>query len=127
MTFGAEIIDKLNADKCGRRLRPSFRLTGVLPNVQCPFVLNALVGSEPRVMVVQRFEEIIGGRVYQIEALLVRANCWRAQIARVPGVPTALMPFYGPTPHEAAAQLRAWLIRAHRSVQPSITLTPQQP
>jgi hypothetical protein len=87
--------------------------------------LENLVGSEPRVMVVQRFEEIIGGRVYQIEALLVRANCWRAQIARIPGVPTALMPFYGATANEAAAHLRAWLVRAHRSVQPSATLTPQ--
>ena len=65
-------------------------------------------------MVVQRFEEIIGGRVYQIEAALVRTNRWRAQIVRIPGVPTALMPFYGATPHEAAGQLRDWLVRAHR-------------
>ena len=89
--------------------------------------LSSLIASEPRLMVVQRFEEIIGGRVYQIEALLVRANCWRAQIVRIPGVPTALMPFYGATATEAAAQLRAWLVRAHRSVQPPVTLTPQQP
>ncbi len=67
-------------------------------------------------MIVHRFEEEIGGRIYQIEASLVRDNRWRAQLARVPGMPTALMPFYGETPQEAAAQLRAWLERACRSL-----------
>ena len=38
---------------------------------------------------------------------------WRAHIVRIPGVPTALMPFYGPTPIEAARQLCDWLTRAH--------------
>lgn len=38
---------------------------------------------------------------------------WRAYIVRIPGVPTALMPFYGTTPKEAAEQLRGWLTRAH--------------
>ena len=65
-------------------------------------------------MVVRRFEETIGGRVYVIEAALVRSNRWRAQIARLPGMPTALMPFYGSTPDEAAQQLRDWLTRAYR-------------
>lgn len=68
------------------------------------------------VMAVRRFEEIIGGRVYQIEAAQVRDDRWRAQIVRVPGVPTALMPFYGTTPDEAAAHLRDWLARAHRAI-----------
>jgi hypothetical protein len=31
----------------------------------------------------------------------------------VPGVPTALMPFYGRTPDEAAHLLSDWLARAH--------------
>jgi predicted RNase H-like HicB family nuclease len=67
-------------------------------------------------MAVRRFEEIIGGRVYQIEAAEVRDNRWRAQIVRIPGVPTAMMPFYGATPDEAARNLREWLARAHRSI-----------
>ena len=67
-------------------------------------------------MAVRRFEEVIGGRVYQIEAAKVRDDRWRAQIVRIPGVPTALMPFYGATPDEAAGNLREWLARAHRAV-----------
>ncbi len=60
-----------------------------------------------------RYQETIGGRVYHIEAARVHTNKWRAQIIRIPGMPTALMPFYGPTPDEAARQLTAWLMRAH--------------
>jgi hypothetical protein len=66
-------------------------------------------------MVVRRFKESIGGRVYYIEASMVRDDRWRAQIARLPGMPTSLMPFYGPTPDEAARQLFDWLTRAHRA------------
>jgi hypothetical protein len=68
-----------------------------------------------RIMVVRRFEEVIGGRVYQIEAAQVREDRWRAQIVRIPGLTTALMPFYGTTPDEAARSLREWLARAHRA------------
>ena len=60
-----------------------------------------------------RFEECIAGRVYQIEVALVSADRWRAYIVRLPGVPTALMPFYGATPAEAASLLCDWLTRAH--------------
>ncbi len=67
-----------------------------------------------RMTPVRRFQETIGGRVYHIEASRVRDDRWRAQIARVPGMSTALMPFYGATPDEAANQLCAWLTRAHR-------------
>lgn len=63
---------------------------------------------------VRRFHESIGGRVYHIEASLVDSDRWRAQIARVPGMPTALMPFYGGTADEAARHLCDWLARAHR-------------
>ncbi|HEX7486872.1 MAG TPA: hypothetical protein VF332_12015 [Vicinamibacterales bacterium] len=66
-------------------------------------------------MVVRRFQETIGGRVYRIEASMVRDDRWRAQIARLPGMPTALMPFYGETADEAARLLFAWLARAHRA------------
>ena len=65
---------------------------------------------------VHRFEESIGGRPYSIEVAAVTQDRWRAYIVRIPGVPTALMPFYGPTPHEAAGLLRAWLTRAHERV-----------
>jgi len=64
---------------------------------------------------VRRYRETIGGRVYHIEASPVRDDRWRAQIARVPGMPTALMPFYGTTADEAAQQLCEWLARAHRT------------
>jgi hypothetical protein len=42
---------------------------------------------------------------------------------RVPSVPTALMPFYGPTPDEAARQLSEWLTRAYaRAANPANTV-----
>ena len=61
---------------------------------------------------IHRFEETICGRTYEIEVTPV-SNRWRAQIRRVPGVPTALMPFYGQTPDEAARQLSKWLALAN--------------
>ena len=65
---------------------------------------------------VHRFEESIGGRAYLIEVANVAVDRWRAYIVRVPGVPTALMPFYGRTPDEAAHLLSDWLTRAHARV-----------
>jgi predicted RNase H-like HicB family nuclease len=59
------------------------------------------------------FEETIAGRAYFIEVTPV-SNRWRAQLRRLPGMPTAMMPFYGETPEEAAQQLKAWLTLAHR-------------
>jgi hypothetical protein len=44
-----------------------------------------------------------------IEVQSVSQSRWRAQIARLPGMPTSMMPFYGTTPDEAAAQLSRWL------------------
>ncbi len=73
-------------------------------------------------MTVHRFEEIIGGRTYQIEVTPV-SNRWRAQLRRLPGVPTAMMPFYGQTPDEAARQLAQWLALAHRRIQ-AVASTP---
>jgi hypothetical protein len=66
-------------------------------------------------LTVHRFEETIGGRVYHIEVTPVRDR-WRAQLHRTAGMPTAMMPFYGPSPDEAARQLAAWLALAHRRV-----------
>jgi hypothetical protein len=61
---------------------------------------------------VHRFEETIAGRAYCIEVTSV-SDRWRAQLTRVPGIPTAMMPFYGQTPAEAARQLIAWLTMAN--------------
>jgi hypothetical protein len=60
------------------------------------------------------YKESIGGRPYLIEVSAVSTDRWRACIVRTPGVPTALMPFYGATPEEAAQHLTAWLTRAHQ-------------
>ena len=64
-------------------------------------------------VIVHRFEETICGRAYQIEVTAV-SNRWRAQLRRLPGMPTAMMPFYGQTPDEAASQLTKWLVLAHQ-------------
>ena len=64
-------------------------------------------------MIVHRFEETIGGRAYQIDVTPV-SNRWRAQLRRGPGMPTAMMPFYGQTPDEAARLLLKWLALAHQ-------------
>jgi hypothetical protein len=63
---------------------------------------------------VHRVREIINGRTYDIDVLSVAPHRWRAQIARTTGGTTALMPFYGTTPADAARQLAAWLGRASR-------------
>jgi hypothetical protein len=69
---------------------------------------------------VHRFQESIAGRAYLIEVASVEVDRWRAYIVKAPGVPTALMPFYGPTPDEAANLLREWLTRAHARAAQSV-------
>jgi hypothetical protein len=59
-----------------------------------------------------RITHTIHGRSYVIEVRAVSGDRWRAQIARVPGGMTSLMPFYGQTPDEAARRLAGWLDRA---------------
>jgi hypothetical protein len=76
--------------------------------------LETAVASTFVTNVVHRFEECIAGQAYLIEAALVSQDRWRACIVRIPGVPTALMPFYGRTPDEAARNLADWLTRAHQ-------------
>jgi hypothetical protein len=64
------------------------------------------------------FEEFIGERAFVIE-VTDAGNRWRAQLRRRPGVPTAMMPFYGESPAEAAHRLIDWMRRAHeRKVTP---------
>jgi hypothetical protein len=61
-----------------------------------------------------RYEEHIAGRKYLIEVSPVSQTRWRAQIARLPGMPTAMMPFYGHTPEAAADELRQWLVLVYK-------------
>jgi hypothetical protein len=67
-----------------------------------------------------RIQETIHGRSYVIEVVAVSQDRWRAQIARR-GATTALMPFYGATPDEAAQQLASWLTRAGQRRGPAPT------
>jgi len=97
---------------CGRRLRDPFRLIVRNGRVRSPPLLISCRAPQTDVTV-HHFEETIGGRPYQIEVTPV-SNRWRAQLRRTPGMPTAMMPFYGTTPEEAARQLAAWLTLAHR-------------
>ena len=79
----------------------------------CDILRRVLTGqsapSRPPNVNVHRYEEHIAGRTYLHRSLCRHATRWRAQIARLPGMPTALMPFYGPTPEEAARELSRWL------------------
>jgi hypothetical protein len=65
-----------------------------------------------------RFEEHINGREYVIEVSPVGTAKWRAAIVRSVGGPTALMPFYGGTPREAADRLTRWLALAQGAAAP---------
>jgi hypothetical protein len=76
--------------------------------------------ADTHYVIVHRFEQTIGGRAYLIEVTPV-SNRWRAQLQRLPGMPTAMMPFYGTTPDEAAHQLTKWLTLAHRRLIASVT------
>src|SRR5262245_7155812 len=79
------------------RLRTLFRLIQFFQYVE--FALLFSSNFPRRLHIVRhRFERIIAGRCYQIEVAKVDDKRWRAQILRTPGVPTALMPFYGETP-----------------------------
>jgi hypothetical protein len=72
---------------------------------------------------VHRYEQSIAGRPYLIEVVEVSQDRWRAYMVRVPGVPTALMPFYGVTPLDAADHLFDWLTRAYaRAANPAGTV-----
>jgi hypothetical protein len=56
-----------------------------------------------------RYERLIAGRTYVIDVTLVSTGRWRAGLARLPGMPTSLMPFYGTTPEDAAHAITNWL------------------
>jgi len=96
-----------------RRLRALFRLIGGPGCVEFALLLFPIFRKLSNT-VRHRFERIIAGRCYLIEVARVEEKRWRAQLERVPGVPAAMMPFYGETPDEAATHLASWLDRAHQ-------------
>ena len=83
-------------------------------------VVNAVQSNGVDIVTVHRFDENINGQSYAIEVMLVHEDRWRAYLVRVPGGPTALMPFYGTTPQDAAGQLRHWLSLAHHAAADSV-------
>ncbi len=96
------------------RLRPFLRLATLgqlanIPNVRSSSLIPCTIVN------VQRIEHVINGHAYQIEAMLVDPDRWRAYLVSVPGGSTALMPFYGATPEQAVQQLTAWLTLAHQA------------
>jgi hypothetical protein len=107
-------------------LRPSLRLIGSASGVQfTPLsVFNAHAAPTTVSPAVHHFEELIGGHPYLIEVAAVAIDRWRACIVRIPGGPIALMPFYGPTPDEAASRLRRWLTRAHEPASGGMAKAP---
>jgi phosphomannomutase len=61
----------------------------------------------------QRFRQTINNRMVTIDVRKVALDRWRAELVRPTGT-TALMPFYGSTPDEAAQHLCSWLTRVGR-------------
>jgi hypothetical protein len=115
--FSADDAEKSRKSDLWTRLRRSLRLTRRLRRVESvPFQQASAIAFSTVAPAIHRFEESIGGQSYLIEARSVDRDRWRAYIVRIPGVPTALMPFYGRTPDEAAKHLSDWLTRAHERV-----------
>lgn len=82
------------------------------------------VGGIPRtrtVTPVHHSDEVIDGRTYRIEVACVGQDRWRACVVRTPGVPTAMMPFYGTTADEAARHVSQWLALAHKTSRGTTT------
>ena len=102
------------ATVCGVDL-PSSCASLVLPERTRKIRVTPNRHAEPETVTaaVQHFEESIAGRPYLIEVVATPDSRWRAQIVRLPGIPTAMMPFYGTTPDEAVRHLCEWLTRAH--------------
>ena len=94
------------------RLRRSFRLNHRQRPLELRLRHHKFTASLQNVNV-HRLKETINGREYCIEVSNVGAGKWRAQIRRTPGGSCAMMPFYGATPDEAAAQLTRWLAIAN--------------
>ena len=94
-----------------RHLRADLRLfpaSGVVESSLARHTFHCIHDTASPVTV-HHYEELIAGRTYHIEVSAVSAERWRAKLARRPGMPTALMPFYGDTPEHAARELTNWL------------------
>ena len=111
--FFCSVVGNLQRTRLWTPLRTSLRLICGARRVQFS-PLPTSRSANNVIAAVHRFEESIAGRLYLIEVAGVSEDRWRAQIVRLPGVPTAMMPFYGRTPDEAARNLSEWLTRAHR-------------
>ena len=83
--------------------------------------LHSSSGSGQLHVTIHHFQETIDGHPYHIDVVSV-SNRWRAQLRRGPGIPRAMMPFYGKSPDEAAQLLFRWLVIAHRPAR-----TPETP
>ena len=94
------------------RLRTSLRLFRYALSVESLLLRVSIF--QKKYIVRHRLERTIAGRPFVIEVTWVAEKRWRAHIVRIPGVPTAMMPFYGETPDEAATHLSEWLNRAHQ-------------
>ena len=105
-------------DLCAR-FRTALRLIARDVYVQFHLAQSLSFSADTVAADVHRFQESIEGHPYLIEVTPVSQDRWRAYIVRIPGVPTALMPFYGSTPADAAKQLCDWLARAHRQAAAS--------
>ena len=90
---------------CRRSVNPVGRFRTALRLIRSLHVIQ----SSLLTVTVHHYEEQIAGRTYQIEVSPVSPSRWRAQIARLPGMPTSMMPFYGTTPEAAALELSKWL------------------
>lgn len=109
--FGSRSRENSCRRRNRHRLRTSFRLIALGEYVEFVCSLSSFFKLN---VALHRFEKIIAGRHYLIEVASVAEKRWRAHIVRMPGVPTALMPFYGETPDEAASLLSEWLTRAYQ-------------
>jgi predicted RNase H-like HicB family nuclease len=94
-------------------LRTSLRLFRLLRSVESR-LLTPRNATRPDCTVRHRLERTIAGHTHVIEVTWISDKRWRAHIVRIPGVPSAMMPFYGETPDEAATNLATWLDRAHQ-------------
>ena len=122
--FFSEALRKTSRAVIRPPFRAALRLIGAAESVE--FLSLSPPQKEPATSVthdVHRFEHSIAGHPYLIEVAAVSKDRWRAYIVRVPCMPTALMPFYGRTPDEAAQHLSAWLTRAHeRAARPAASV-----
>jgi hypothetical protein len=110
---------------CGRAFRRSLRLIPGVGRVKSVSLSQNNFDAQPVTAAVHRYQELIAGHPYLIEVSSVTTDRWRAYIVRLPGMPTALMPFYGATPDAAAGQLREWLTRAHERAGTTRAVHPQ--